>query len=99
MRMARPSTNMEPKLARYLPPPSEMPCRSHPPKPAPPRDGDSLKSCRKESIGSEGGEDGEVVVHYTLAVSIASCLCRDKSPVDAMLDSRTLNTVERGGRT
>ena len=92
MRMARPSINMEPKLARYLPPPSEIPLRSHPPKPAPPRDGDSLKSCRKESIGSEGSEGGEVVVHYTLAVSIASCLCRDRSPVDAMLDSTILVT-------
>ena len=86
MRMARPSINMEPKLARYLPPPSEMPLRSHPPKPAPPRDGDSSKSCRKESIGSEGSEGGEVVVHYTLAVSIASCLCRDRSPADSLLD-------------
>lgn len=99
MRMARPSINMEPKLPRYLPPPSEMPLRLHPSKPAPPRDGDSLKSCRKGSIESEGGEGGEVVVHYTLAVSIASCLCRDKSPVDAMLDSKPLDTVKRGGRT
>jgi hypothetical protein len=99
MRMAMPSTSIEPRLARYLPPPSEMPCRSHPPKPAPPLEGDSLKSCRKGSIGSKRRWGEEMVVHYTLAVLIASCLCRDKSPVDDMLDSSTLDTVERGRRT
>jgi hypothetical protein len=66
MRIAKPSINMEPRLARYLPPPSGIPCRSHPPKPLPPRDGDSEKSCRKGSIGGEddGVERRSYITHW-----------------------------------
>lgn len=77
------ATDSVPRLPRYLPPPSEMPRRLHPPKPSPPRDGDSLKSCRKrvnQAIGAKDELRG-VDVHYTLAGSIARCPCHDKSPV------------------
>lgn len=48
--IAIPSMIIEPRLARRLLPPTEKPTRSHPPKPLPPLDWDSEKSCRKMSI-------------------------------------------------